>query len=194
MRLVPTQRHTSMEEDTIAQAAAPENHTAVPIVTGASVSIEYANGDRYTGPIKANKRHGKGTLTYADGCVYEGDFRYDWRQGKGKVMGADGAVYEGDFFCGNRHGKGEYTDPDGRVYKGDFRDDKFHGKGKYTYPDGTVYEGGWRDGHFVVATVKARRREMTKSSTKRVTVRSARERSPARTRHSEGDDDDIGWV
>ena len=142
-----------------------------------SVSIAtytYPNGDVYEGDWRDGKPHGRGKMTYPNGDVYEGDWLHGKANGIGKYTYRDGRVYEGGFCDGNSHGKGKHTYPDGGVYEGDWL-------------NGVVYEGDWRDG-------KLETRNDDKCNGTRNRKERARERSSARTRHSEGDDDDIGWV
>lgn len=45
--------------------------------------MEYANGDKYNGLWKNDKKVGQGVLTYANGDRYEGMMNNDMRNGKG---------------------------------------------------------------------------------------------------------------
>jgi len=77
----------------------------------------------------------------ADGDKYDGEWKDDRRHGKGSVIyrGADGAVvekYEGDWFEGKMHGHGRYVYADSGVYQGAWVDSKMCGKGTYVFPNG----------------------------------------------------------
>lgn len=101
--------------------------------------------------------HGYGVYIYADGDKYEGEWREDKRHGRGTVIYAapDGGVaekYEGDWVDGTCLSVCSFVrlvlfcvymltvcvsmNPTG----------KMHGTGKYFYADGGVYEGEWVDG------------------------------------------------
>ena len=68
----------------------------------------WANGNKYEGYFKDDKRNGKGVFYWANGDKYEGDFKDDKRTGKGVLYWADGDKYEGDFKDDKKNGKGVY--------------------------------------------------------------------------------------
>jgi hypothetical protein len=55
----------------------------------------YKNGNRYEGPLRNYKPHGKGLMTQANGVVYRGDFNDGNWDGQAIVNFANGDVYEG---------------------------------------------------------------------------------------------------
>ena len=110
----------------------------------------------------------QGTYIYADGDKYDGEWKDDRRHGKGTVIyrGADGAVvekFEGDWFEGKMHGHGRYVYADSGVYQGQWVDSKMYGKGTYVFPNGNKYEGEWvddvKDGYGVLTYVNGERFE-----------------------------------
>jgi hypothetical protein len=46
----------------------------------------YANGNRYDGRWKNDKKFGRGTMYYTNGDKYEGEFKEDKRDGKGSFL------------------------------------------------------------------------------------------------------------
>ena len=57
----------------------------------------YANGDKYVGEYKDDKRNGQGTYTYANGDKYVGEYKDNMMHGQGTYTTADGTVYKGLF-------------------------------------------------------------------------------------------------
>ena len=57
------------------------------------LKITLANGDKYVGQYKDDKKHGEGTWTFADGEKYVGEWKDDKRHGLGKYTFADGRVH-----------------------------------------------------------------------------------------------------
>ena len=51
-----------------------------------------ANGDKYVGEFKDDKRNGQGTFTFADGDEYVGEFKDDNYNGQGTFAFADGSI------------------------------------------------------------------------------------------------------
>ena len=64
----------------------------------------YANGNKYVGKYKDNKRNGQGTYTYANGDKYVGEFKDDVFNGQGTYTYANGDKNIGKFR------DGEYLD------------------------------------------------------------------------------------
>ena len=125
-------------------------------------TFTYANGSKYVGEWRGNKRNGQGTYTFADGNKYVGEYRGNLRNGQGTVTFANGNKYVGEFKNGKRHGQGTFTFANGDKYVGEFRDDKRHGQGTYTFASGSVNEGIWKNSKFqyaqkVTPTVTARK-------------------------------------
>ena len=67
----------------------------------------------------------QGTVTSADGAKYVGEWRDNKKHGLGTETFADGAKYVGEFRDDKYHGQGTYTFADGRKYEGEWRDNKF---------------------------------------------------------------------
>jgi hypothetical protein len=60
------------------------------------------------GPFACDARHGAGgECVYADGGRYAGAWRDDRRNGWGRMQLLDGTVYEGEWKDDARHGEGE---------------------------------------------------------------------------------------
>jgi hypothetical protein len=58
-------------------------------------TMTFADGTKYVGEYRDNKRHGQGTTTYADGENYVGEYKHGKRRGQGTWTFADGTVKEG---------------------------------------------------------------------------------------------------
>ena len=130
----------------------------------------YIDGDKYVGPLKNGKPHGKGTLTTPDGDVYVGEFKNGEPYGKGTLTTKDGDIYSGDFTSGELEGEGTFTFADGYSITGNFSNGVPDGMFTASNPDGTKiivefidgepstknvtviyldgkkYLGGWKDG------------------------------------------------
>ena len=92
----------------------------------------FANGDKYVGEYKNDKKHGHGSFSYSNGDKYVGQ----WKDGK-------------------RHGKGTATFANGDNYIAEFKDGKEHGKGIFNRPKkGQKLYGEWKNGEFVVDELK----------------------------------------
>lgn len=46
--------------------------------------MSYANGDKYEGQWRADRKHKMGTMTYNNGDQYTGEWKNDARDGNGK--------------------------------------------------------------------------------------------------------------
>ena len=66
-----------------------------------SGTINFDNGDSYTGQLKNGVPNGQGTYTYADGSVYTGSFKDSVFDGQGKFVDASGTTFEGEFDNGD---------------------------------------------------------------------------------------------
>ena len=99
-------------------------------------------------PVSPEGELRHGTKTYADGGRYVGQLRGEKRHGRGIYTWADGGRYEGDWRDGKMHGRGIYTWTDGGRYNGEWRDGKPNGQGTYVSPEGNRYDGRWRNGCF----------------------------------------------
>jgi hypothetical protein len=109
-------------------------------------TFTFANGKKYVGEIRDNKRQGQGTFTYADGSNYVGEWKDDKWHGQGTYTHANGNKYVGEHRDGKKHGQGTFTFADGSKYVGEFRNGKPHGQGTFTFANGDKYFGEHRDG------------------------------------------------
>jgi hypothetical protein len=106
----------------------------------------FANGDKYVGEFKDDKRNGQGTYTYTNGNKYVGEYRDDKRSGQGtETFAKSGSKYVGEYKDSKWHGQGTYTFTNGNKYVGEFRDGNFHGQGTFTFASGSKYVGEFRD-------------------------------------------------
>lgn len=103
--------------------------------------VEWANGDRYEGPIKAGMAHGKGFFVWKSGQRYEGELVEGRPSGLGKMSYVSGDSYEGTFSAGVPHGQGRYAWKNGDAYTGSWSDGQKHGHGRYVWASGKVWEG-----------------------------------------------------
>ncbi|KAM9848855.1 MORN repeat-containing protein 3-like [Aulostomus maculatus] len=109
-----------------------------------------ANGDRYTGDWKDNKRHGKGTQVWkSSGATYDGEWKFGLRDGYG-VYGIliPGKThyeekYSGYWKIGKKHGYGTYFYSAKSRYQGDWYDDVRSGMGCMYESNGDIYDGEW---------------------------------------------------
>jgi hypothetical protein len=104
-----------------------------------------AQVERYVGPLREGREHGRGVHSWAGGNSYEGDFRDGRQHGRGTFSWSNGERYEGEWRDGRQNGRGLYILDNGNRYEGEFRDDRLHGHGVYIWTNGDRYEGGWRD-------------------------------------------------
>ncbi|MBQ7974022.1 MAG: hypothetical protein IJ295_03670, partial [Clostridia bacterium] len=58
-------------------------------------TINYPNGDTYSGQVEDNKKHGIGAYTFKSGARYEGQFEDDQKQGRGLYYFINGDVMIG---------------------------------------------------------------------------------------------------
>jgi hypothetical protein len=111
----------------------------------------WANGNKYVGEWRDDKRNGQGTATFADGDKYVGEWKDDNYNGEGTYTWANGNKYVGEYRDDKRNGQGTYTYASGSKYVGEFKDGKRNGKGIATFASGTVKEGIWKDDEFQYA-------------------------------------------
>jgi len=69
---------------------------------------KWSKGNFYSGLLKGNMFHGKGTYTWADGSVYKGLWAEDMRYGQGELIWGNGESYSGTWKNNQPHGKGTY--------------------------------------------------------------------------------------
>ncbi len=60
-------------------------------------TFTYADGRKYVGEFKDDKKHGQGTMTHANGTEYVGGFKYDKTNGQGTLTVADGGKFVGEW-------------------------------------------------------------------------------------------------
>ena len=122
----------------------------------------YANGDKYEGGFKGNKRDGEGRIECANGNSFAGHFRENRMHGDGRLIWRDVAKYSGGWANGERSGWGvEHFALSGDSFEGEFANDRRHGKGRFRHGASTVaYDGLWRDGERAVLPSELRLRAL----------------------------------
>jgi hypothetical protein len=109
----------------------------------------YADGDKYVGEYKDDKRNGQGIYTFANGEKYVGEFKDNEFYGQGTFYYLGGTTYVGEW-RGKRNGQGTHTTPSGEKYVGEFKDNNFHGYGTtYTSNGSIASQGIWAENKFV---------------------------------------------
>lgn len=61
------------------------------------VTMQYANGDHYTGEIYMNRRHGFGIYYYANGDIWYGPYENDLRNGFGVLFTEEDGIILGEW-------------------------------------------------------------------------------------------------
>eukprot|EP01048_Picozoa_sp_COSAG05_P010877 COSAG05_NODE_985_length_6290_cov_2.922953_1_plen_729_part_00 len=109
-----------------------------------TATIEYSNGDSYSGEWKDGLYDGQGTFVYPDGLgTYTGGWKAGERHGEGTLTYArSGNTFSGTWVEGKRCGEGTLTWATGARYVGGWTDDMMAGVGTMTRADGswTKYE------------------------------------------------------
>lgn len=101
--------------------------------------------DTYKGDAPINgKLQGYGEYLWADGQKFYGEWKNDKRTGLGVYFYTPSNRYEGQHLESAFHGNGVYYFESGNVYKGEFTDSKFNGYGTYYWATGDRYEGQWK--------------------------------------------------
>eukprot|EP01053_Blabericola_migrator_P002896 Blabericola_migrator_1__2895@NODE_1831_length_3724_cov_135_930271_g1173_i0_p1_GENE_NODE_1831_length_3724_cov_135_930271_g1173_i0NODE_1831_length_3724_cov_135_930271_g1173_i0_p1_ORF_typecomplete_len706_score86_00MORN/PF02493_20/5_9MORN/PF02493_20/0_7MORN/PF02493_20/8_8e05MORN/PF02493_20/0_00011MORN/PF02493_20/0_0014MORN/PF02493_20/1_3e07MORN/PF02493_20/0_0099MORN/PF02493_20/8_7e06MORN/PF02493_20/0_00072MORN/PF02493_20/7_3e02_NODE_1831_length_3724_cov_135_930271_g1173_i0312118 len=104
-----------------------------------------AEGGRYEGYVRNNRRWGYGTLVSRSGAIYEGDWANDKPNGHGRYSKPDSQItYEGSWEDGKTHGHGTFTSASWGTYVGEWAHDQKEGQGKVLYTNGASYEGMWK--------------------------------------------------
>jgi hypothetical protein len=119
--------------------------------TEQDVSIDYKNGDNFTGNLANGHRTGEGTYTFHSGDMYAGEFQDGNFFGKGTYTTEGGDIYEGTFLDNRLHGQGTATYmsiPAFQTYTGFWQNNLAHGKGKLTLDMGDYYEGAFENGRY----------------------------------------------
>jgi hypothetical protein len=83
-----------------------------------------ANGDRFEGSWKDDRKDGRGSYAAAAGWTYTGEFKADRFDGMGVLTDGKGGRYEGAWKAGRRNGQGSYTGADGTRFTGVWVDDE----------------------------------------------------------------------
>lgn len=112
-------------------------------------TVVWANGDRYEGEWKDDKIHGRGVQVWANGGRYEGEYRDDKKHGHGVQTWANGDSYDGEWKNDNENGRGVLVWANGDIYDGEHRDGKKHGRGRYTYASGNYCDREYRNDKIV---------------------------------------------
>jgi len=119
--------------------------------TEQDASIDYKNGDNFTGNLANGHRTGEGTYTFNSGDMYAGEFQEGNFFGKGTYTTEGGDIYEGTFLDNRLHGQGTATYmsiPAFQTYTGFWQNNLAHGKGKLTLDMGDYYEGAFENGRY----------------------------------------------
>lgn len=106
-------------------------------------TVDWSNGEQYTGTLVSGKREGKGRFTWVSGQWYEGDWKDDVATGRGIIKFNDGKRYEGSVENSFPHGHGTLIFATGERYTGNFSQGNFNGQGTYLWNDGSRYDGNW---------------------------------------------------
>ncbi len=89
----------------------------------------YATSLAYSECIKGNCSSGQGTATYANGDKYVGEWKDDKRHGQGTGSLANGGKYIGEWKNDKKDGMGTLTSPDGSQHSGEWKDGELLPKG-----------------------------------------------------------------
>ncbi|KEG11378.1 phosphatidylinositol-4-phosphate 5-kinase [Trypanosoma grayi] len=116
-----------------------------------TVDVHPSGVKMYEGGWDEDERHGNGTIEWCNGDTYTGQFYRGKPHGSaGRYVFADGRVYVGGYKHGVRHGFGRLTQRNGEYYEGHFMDGAMTGEGTAWYAGGgRVYKGLWEGGRKV---------------------------------------------
>jgi len=98
------------------------------------------------GCILGNCQNGFGTYIWANGDKYDGEWKNDKRNGYGTFTWANGYKYVGEWKNDKRNGYGTFTWANGYKYVGEWKNDKINGFGTYIWADGTKECGEYQNG------------------------------------------------
>ena len=91
------------------------------VVEAVKYTKVYDNGEKYTGELQNEKRHGQGTCFYPNGNKYEGGWKEDSMFGQGVYTWKGGSVYRGEFVDVNKSARGVMTWANGDTYEGTWK-------------------------------------------------------------------------
>lgn len=109
-------------------------------------TMQWENGDTYTGTFFNGNRHGNGTLSFADGSEYVGEWECNLQHGIGTRRWTNGDCYTGQYKNGKRTGEGRFYFANGDMYTGGWQDGVMEGFGRYYYSSGQRFEGMFLNG------------------------------------------------
>ena len=120
-------------------SSSPSSHD----VTHLTGVFQWANGERYEGEYRDDKKEGMGVYTWPSGARYEGQYLENKRHGKGTYLFASGEragdSYTGEWVANNMDGKGTYSYKNTDVYVGGFLESKQHGPGELSTSNGELW-------------------------------------------------------
>ena len=128
-------------EETSEEASEGTPESAKTIWNDCIGTIEYSNGDKYTGAFKEGKRSGDGQYVYSNGNKYRGPWADGRKNGKGEFIYSNGSKYIGEFVDGKLTGTGTLINYLGDKYVGGIKNGKRHGSGVITSANGYTFEG-----------------------------------------------------
>lgn len=80
-------------------------------------TMNYPNGNVYSGNWYKGKKQGQGTMTYPNGNKYTGSWKKDIRIGQGTIYYSNGTKFEGEFKGDNPSYNGTWYDENGEIIK-----------------------------------------------------------------------------
>ncbi|KAI9216039.1 hypothetical protein BC828DRAFT_409872, partial [Blastocladiella britannica] len=100
------------------------------VADGTVVTMQFANGAKYHGPLVGGEMHGdRGEFVWqGSGTKYVGPFVQNRAHGSGELSWSDGSRYTGDIRGNVRCGDGELALSSGVTYRGQWLDGRPHGK------------------------------------------------------------------
>ena len=143
-RCAPIPATTGLAQSQLPQCPA-QRHPITSPWSNCLGTFTLANGEKYIGEYRDDKRNGQGTYMFSNGAKYVGEWRDDKRHGQGTFTFPNGDKYVGEVRDGKEDGQGTYTYANGDKYIGEWRDNKHHGQGTFTFAGGIKYVGEYRD-------------------------------------------------
>ena len=104
--------------------------------------MNFANGDKYIGEFKTERKSGYGIYHFINGDRYEGDFKDDYPDGHGKAYLANGNYYEGEFKNNFPNGKGTMLYHNGNIEILKTSKDSLYSKLFLLNPENNFYNKG----------------------------------------------------